>query len=213
MKRSIRSVIVSVRPFVAVFATLLAAAATPAVASDVGYVGLRGGSGAGTDDTAGHGRHFELFAGYRIRPGFALELALSERKARESLSYPYIDPAFIEIIRKGTVRGIQLLARFDLPLGERWSVHARGGIAHFDTSMRTAIPDLQSPAGELGDAGPGLVAAIGIDYHLDADWRIGIDVQQAAGDFRLSCSGDPARCRFDRGGHVAAATATVTYAF
>lgn len=206
-----RCTIHSPRRTVAAAILVLATAQVPATAAETGYAGLRAGAGAGTRDTAGDGGHLELFAGYRISPRFALELAFSERRARDAQRFDSFDAQSIEVVSKGTVRGVQLLARIDLPLAERWSAHARGGIAHFDTTLRTVVPDLGQPEFEVGRAALGFVAAVGVDYHLDAAWRLGLDYQRAAGDFRLNCDGPS--CRFDRSGQLAAATATLTYAF
>jgi opacity protein-like surface antigen len=203
----------SPRPLAAVSLLVLACAATTASAAEIAYIGLRAGTGEAPDEIVRDGDTYALFAGYRVTPRFAIELVLAERHADDSFTAANGVASVVTVRRKGRVRAIEVLARCDVPLAERWTAHARGGLAWFDASVRTAIPDVSFFESELGGSSAGFVAGIGVDYHIDAAWRLGLELERTMGDFRLRCSGTPYPCRFSRSGSIDAASVSLTYAF
>jgi hypothetical protein len=210
-------------------AIMLTAAAGTSSAATSGYIGTRAGIsdggvdagfGGDSDGTAG-----ELFGGVRLNDRWAVELGFFGIDS--DLGDYGVSPEVSETLRnRSKLRGTELSARYEVPMGSRTRLHLRAGIVdlNLDYALRyryladngTSPPTLRETGLELSSNSLGSMLALGVDTALNEVWSVGVELQSRRGDLRLNAPRDEYggyRLAFNGTGSVQTAVLSLTANF
>jgi opacity protein-like surface antigen len=178
------------------------------------YVGLRGGASDGPFEL-GHGAPLaEVFGGYRFNERWALELGLLERHDDSSYrSSNYMEDG------DAHWRGLTASVRADFPMGRFGWLYGRAGVGSYeverDVRAEATGGDLIQRARVItSESGLGGVVALGAEFRVGTRWRLGVELQQHEGDFRIGCDIDGiVTCDFNERASLRAVMASVRVDF